>query len=219
MKLVNKKNVILLHGLGTNFLVMKYIEKHLKESKFNVFQFDYKSTQYSYETLKQLHQLIQTIEGDVYLIGHSMGGLVSRNYIHHFDLMQETQKVKGVITIATPHNKSICANNILSHPIKFFGKLLGTSIDSGLTIDIPKWSAHIPLGCIAGVLKSKISANLFVMSDFHLGENDGTVFVHEAILDNAHDSIRIPGSHTGLLFKKDVARQCIYFLEHFKFNV
>lgn len=212
---MDKKKVVLLHGLMTNSLIMKFIEKKLTDEGHQVYQFDYQSVKYSEKTLDKLHEFLQNTihEGDVYFIAHSMGGLVLRNYFHHYKDEIKSITIKGVITIATPHKQSVCAHNIVKLKL---GRFLGTSILSGLTIDAPEWQKHIPIGCIAGLSASKLTANFFVFFDSRQG--DGTVFLEEAILDNCHDKVIIPGSHTGLLFKPEVVNQCLHFLEFNQFK-
>jgi Lysophospholipase len=84
-----------------------------------VYLFDYDTRKYSSETLQNLHQLISKVEeSEVYLVGHSMGGLVARNYIHQYE-----NNIKGLVTIATPHNQSICAHNATKR-FKIFSELL-----------------------------------------------------------------------------------------------
>jgi pimeloyl-ACP methyl ester carboxylesterase len=207
------KKIVLLHGLMTNSLIMKFIEKKLLAAGHEVYQFDYQSVKYSKKTLEKLHLFLNThIQNeDVYFIAHSMGGLVLRNYFHHYS--DYISHIKGVITIATPHKQSVCAHNIVKLKL---GRFLGTSVLSGLTIDAPNWHQNIPIGCIAGLSSSKLTANFFVFFDSRQG--DGTVFLDEAILETSCDSVIISGSHTGLLFKPEVANQCLHFLEYQQFK-
>jgi hypothetical protein len=211
------KTVILLHGLLASPLTMKYIESKLKTSGYLVYNFKYNSQKYSTTTLHDLHTFIQSIPSqNISLIGHSMGGLVARNYINqYFSINSFQNKIKNIITIATPHNQSACAHIVSK---SWFKKHLGTAGNSGLTIKIAEWDNVIPMGCIAGTSTSKLNANLFLSFHPKKEPNDGTVFINEAILKNCNDHIIIQGSHTGLLLKKEVAQQCIYFLEHTVFE-
>ena len=49
-------------------------------------------------------------------------------------------------------------------------------------------------------------------------DNDGTVFVDEAILTGCTDSTLLDGAHTGFLFNKNVIMQCHHFIQHKKFK-
>jgi pimeloyl-ACP methyl ester carboxylesterase len=203
------KAVILIHGLMASSMTMKYLEKHL--SGYQVYHFTYKSHKYSHKTLEDLDNLIKSLHSShISFIGHSMGGLVARNYLHKYP----HDKFKALITIATPHNESQCAKAVLSGKL---GRFFGTAGTSGLTQPIPHWDSKVPLGCIAGLSKSKLSQNLFIMFSGNKLPSDGTVYISEAILKDSQ-SIVINGSHTGLLFKREVAEQCLYFLENYQFK-
>ena len=62
------------------------------------------------------------------LVGHSMGGLVIRNYLHTEKYKTNFKNIKSVVTIATPHNQSITAHKI-NKALKGF---LGTAGEAGL---------------------------------------------------------------------------------------
>lgn len=208
-----KKSVLLIHGLFTNELVMKYLEKRFIENGYVVYQFNYRSVKYSEKTLKDFDRFLVSVKENVNIIAHSLGGLLVRNYIQSYS--KESSKIESFVTIGTPHNKSECAQSVNNTMFKGF---LGTACESGLTKELPSWKSSIPLGCIAGSHESIFGANLFLFNKRKLGENDGTVFVKEAILNNCTDSIVLPGSHTGLLFKPQVFEQCLYFIENKKFK-
>lgn len=214
---MTKKAIVLIHGLLANAVTMKYLEKEMKNSGYDVYLFNYNSINYSNTTITQLHTLLHSIKNDhIVLVGHSMGGLIARNYVNCYHLNQTTpsNKIKAIITIATPHNQSLAAHAVAK---SIFSKFFGTAGNSGLTKQMPQWNIDIPIGCIAGHCTSKLSLNLFILLTKKKGPHDGTVFIDEAILEQCNDSIILKGSHTGLLFKKEVSAQCIYFLENHQF--
>lgn len=203
------KAVVLIHGLMTNSLVMTYLGAKIRSNEYKVYYFNYQSRKYSDKTLQELNYLIESIkEENVYLVGHSMGGLVIRNYIHKEEYEKNFSKIKSVITIATPHNQSVIAQKVQ----QLFDWFLGTAHEVGLTKDIGHWNSKIPLGCIAGIYEGNWNAHLFLMFTKVKNPSDGTVLVEEAILIGCKDSIVIEGSHTGLLFQKNVVKQIINFL-------
>ena len=204
-----KKAVILLHGFLNNSLVMAYMGSKLSSAGFRVYHFNYRTRHYSEKTLEDLNSLIDKVaEKEIHLVGHSMGGLVIRNYLHTEKYKTNFKNIKSVVTIATPHNQSITAHKI-NKALKGF---LGTAGEAGLTRDLGKWTNTIPVGCIAAVYKSKLNANLSLLFNDKKTDNDGTVFLEEAILDDCSDSIILEGSHTGVLFQKNVAKQLISYL-------
>lgn len=210
-----KKAVVLVHGFLNNSLVMTYLGNKISQGGYKVYHFNYKTRHYSENTLDDLDNVVSTIpEEEIYLVGHSMGGLVIRNYVHKEKYKIHHKKIQGVVTVASPHKQSQIAHQIN----KTFKGFLGTAGQAGLTKDLGQWSSDIPLGCIAGIYNSKLNANIFLMFYEKKTPNDGTVFVEEAILDNCTDSVIIEGSHTGLLFQKNVAYQILSFLKNNKFD-
>lgn len=205
-----EKAVVLIHGLLARAYVMRFMHKKIENAGYKVYSFDYKSLKYSKDTLEKLHDFVSKIpEKEIYVIGHSMGGLVARNYIHQYE-----NKIKGLVTIATPHNQSICAHNA----VKRFKRFFGSAGESGLTVNIPVWSSEVSIGCIAGKSKGVLYKNFFLIFYKDASESDGTVFLREAIMDNCNDSIIMKGAHTALIFNADVVRQCIHFIENKEFQ-
>lgn len=195
-------------------LSMRYMVKHLTLHGYRVYTYSYNSRKYSNRTLSGLNDLVAKItEDDIYLVGHSMGGLVIRNYLNTFK--NALQRVKGVVTIGTPHNQSKCAHNLANSILKGF---IGTAGSSGLTITAPAWHPSIPIGCIAGVSENRWSTNWFIWRERDLAPNDGTIFVTEAVLDGCTDKVLVTGAHTGLLFNNQVVQQCHHFIMHQKFK-
>lgn len=206
------KAIVLIHGLMTSPVIMVSLKKRLRAAGFNVHLFGYKTQRYSEKTLADLHVMVQAIRDDeIYFVGHSMGGLVARNYVTAYPNF----KYQGLVTIATPHNQSLSAH-ALSNSI--FKRFIGTAGESGLTRELPDWEDKIKMGCIAGLATSKLASNIFMLRTNKKAPSDGTVFIDEAIDLNCVDHIVMSGSHTGLLFNKDVARQCAHFIEHKKFD-
>lgn len=207
-----KKAAVLIHGLLMSSSIMKKLGNKMRRSGFTIYYFNYQSSKYSDNTLVELKKLIRNIhEQEIYFVGHSMGGLVARNYVTAYP----ESALKGIVTIATPHNRSRAAD-VVERTI--FKRFIGSAGISGLTKDLPEWEMPIPLGCIAGVSTGKLSKNLFLMMTKRHAPSDGTVFIDEAIAPRCTDSIVIPGSHTGLVFQNAVAEQCVYFCEQKKFR-
>jgi hypothetical protein len=72
-----------------------------------------------------------------------------------------------------------------------------------------RWSGARDLGVIAGDLGFGLGKLLGSMD----APNDGTVLLDETLLPGATDRLRLPVSHTGLMFSREVARQTALFLE------
>lgn len=113
--------VILAHGLDEPGNLWADLGPALGEAGYNVLEFRYPNDQPVNESSvllsKELADLIKadsSMEG-FHLIGHSMGGLVLRNFITHPDLLsvaswRDAHPVKTLIQLGTPNHGSWLAN-------------------------------------------------------------------------------------------------------------
>lgn len=182
------KTVILIHGLHMHSLSLSLMKKTLQKlDNVNIQAFNYNSLLFDFSIIKKLHLFVNQfdINDEIVLVGHSMGGLIARLYLTQH---QPKREIK-LITLGTPHYGSEVAKVINKTPLKIF---LGTSGKSGIIDEIPSWGAEYKMICIAGIKKFGI-VKLFLP---HLSDpNDGTVFVKEAILENAHEKIILEDIH------------------------
>jgi hypothetical protein len=77
-----------------------------------------------------------------------------------------------------------------------------------------RWSCERDLGVIAGDLGVGLGRLLGRMD----APSDGTVLVEETDLPGATAQLRLPVSHTGLVFSAEVARQAAAFLRDGRFE-
>lgn len=110
------KYVILLHGLGSNKLIMKPIEWALTSSNIphKIINVDFSSFFSNYvhivnEVLLSLYHQIRDPE-EIIFIGHSLGGMVAADVSKLF--VKQCSQIK-CITLGTPYKGAILADNIL----------------------------------------------------------------------------------------------------------
>lgn len=206
------QSIILIHGLFMNSLVMKFMESQFKNLGYHVYQFPYRTIRYSDATLEDLDSLVRTIHSDkLYIVGHSMGGLVARIYIDKYH--HKSHKDISVVTVGTPHHTSRLGKYLHNSII---GRMFGSSGRSGIVSKLPAWNNKVPMGCIAGVFP--VGLNSVFKGVGHTALSDGTVFLDEAIIDNCSDSVVLKSSHTGLIYNKDVVSQCHHFFQNKRFE-
>jgi pimeloyl-ACP methyl ester carboxylesterase len=165
------------------------MKKELKKDKnLDVRGFDYHSVLFKESILDNLNNLIGSIpqENEIVLVGHSLGGLVSRLYLSKF---KPQRKIK-LITLGSPHKGSLIAKRINNTILK---PLLGKSTKIGFLLkELPEWDNSYPLISIAGV-KDIGLVNVFIKD---VNEpNDGTVFLSETIVENAEKHVVIENMH------------------------
>lgn len=196
-----------------NKFIMKFMEFEFQKLGYVVYNYDYFSTQYSNKVLIKLEKLILSVkEDEIYMVGHSMGGILARKYVDENYLCE---KLKGIITLGTPHYGSRVGKYFLKSKVNW---ILGKSHKSGVfeTEKPYKWEHSIPLGCIVGTLPLGVNMALNTKDTKHL-KHDGTVYEDEAVLENCADSVKIKVSHTGMVYSKKVINLCDKFIKTNKF--
>lgn len=220
--MVTQTPIILLHGLHMNTLAMRPLANFLKNQGFSVHLFRYYSVKDSISTHShRLTRFIHTLGlRKVHLIGHSLGGLVIRQFLHDNLNAITPISVDKVITLGTPHLGSICAH----YAKRLSPILLGYSYGGSLDGSCPPLPAGITLGSIAGTKPNGIGKAVLsyhskkIIQNQYDDDNDGTVYVFETKLDNASDHLVLPVSHSGMLFNKQVFERIITFLTVGQFN-
>ena len=212
--------VVLIHGLHQKAWIMWPLAKQLQNRRFATHQHDYYSLRDSIDQhsislnkwLKENHDPSIPI----HLVGHSLGGLVIRDFIARFP----EWRIGRCVTLGTPHNGSTTAKYIN----KLISPLVGNAYKNALDGQNAPLKKGISLGVIAGNTPYGLGQ---LVLNYHKQktklnhpqcEHDGTVYVFETKLAEATDHIVLPVSHTGMLINQTVAEQTAYFLDHGMFK-
>ncbi len=221
----SNNRVILIHGLHQAPFIMRPMAKRLQAQGFETYQFGYRSmrdgikinSQRLNAWLKANHNPAMPID----LIGHSLGGLIIRDFVAHYP----EWKIGRCVTLGTPHNGSVSGDYIWRLIPAIVGKSYEQALD-GTVAPLPK---DIQLGVIAGNKAQGLGQPILAYHNRKLRKadvetpseklaHDGTVYISETKLISATDHIILPVTHTGMLVSKEVAKQAIYFLEHGRFE-
>ena len=100
--LVNTPNLILIPDLGDRKWLYQLVCPLWRARGFcpHVFAFGWEDAANDYHKKQnRLHDYIRNLEGDVYLIGASAGGVAALNAL----AMDNNDRIKGIATIATPY--------------------------------------------------------------------------------------------------------------------
>lgn len=167
------KNVIVLHGLYMHAWAMRPLAYALGKQGFSAECFGYYSVMHPLTThSERLYRWIEkrnfAKNEPLYFVGHSLGGLVIRDFIARYPDV----KVGRVVTIGTPHNGSQSADRLRP----FIPTFLGKSYLDGLDGNTPALLNGIELGVIAGNKPAGLGRLVLPKT---LEENDGTVLVSE----------------------------------------
>ena len=220
-----KNRVILLHGLHHASFIMRPLAKRLQTEGFDTHRYGYRSMRDDIKInsarlnawLQENHHPDQPID----LVGHSLGGLIIRDFVTQYPKWQ----IGRCVTLGTPHMGSICADYMWRLSPAIVGRSYTNALD-GTVAPLPE---HITLGVIAGnrpygmgrlflqYHNHKLRQKDSPLLDEHL-VHDGTVYLKETKLEAATDHLIMPVSHTGMLIDNNVAKQTGYFLQHGTFK-
>ena len=103
-------HLILIPGLGDRKWLYRLVCPFWRARGFcpHVFAFGWEDTANDYHKKQnRLHDYIRNLEGDVYLIGASAGGVAALNAL----AMDNNDRIKGIATIATPYVYRQCLKN------------------------------------------------------------------------------------------------------------
>lgn len=223
---MSQKNlVILIHGLHQTAWIMRPLAKRLQAQGLDTHQFGYRSMRDGIKTnsarLNTWLQLNHNPNQPIDLVGHSLGGLIIRDFIAHYP----EWNIGRCITLGTPHNGSVSGDYIWRLIPAIVGKSYEQALD-GTVAPLPK---GIELGVIAGNKAKGLGQPILSYhnrkkrkEDSRLNskslQHDGTVYVTETQLASATDHIVLPVTHTGMLVNKEVAEQVCWFLHNAQFR-
>ena len=203
-----RRTVILVHGLWFRSAGLKLMAARLKRRGYFVRLFDYPSVYgQASDHSRALFRLIKRQRAHhVYLIGHSLGGLLILRTLNEFPDLQ----VERCVLLGSPVKGSGVARRLARRWWSHW--LVGSNADLlGHGARVPKKTA---IGVIAGSKNMGVGRVLGGVS----GRGDGTVSISETRLSGAEDHIVLPVSHTGMVMSADVVRQAHHFLEQGSFK-
>ncbi|MFC2161428.1 esterase/lipase family protein [Acidobacteriota bacterium] len=213
----NRECIILLHGLSRNSRSLGKLEKHLSNLGYQVFNLDYPSVRYSIPYLAEnildavVQQCRQTPPVKIHFVTHSMGGILVRYYLKHFDLPQ-----LGRVVMLSPPNGGTELVDFIKKSLLFkkkygpAGQEMGTGRGS-LPLDLGP--VDFELGIISGNRSFYPLNSIFIP-----GPDDGIVSVESTKVEGMADFLLLPYSHLFIMRKEAVLEQVVLFLKSGKFT-
>lgn len=215
------RTIIIAHGLLMNNLVMQYLKKSFSSLGYNVILYNYPTLRYDREKcFDELTKLcLDNANGELCFLGHSMGGLVLRDFMNSQDFLHPNS---CLVTLGTPHRTSSFAKALNSGlRAHLFGFLFSKNHSSGLLTELPQWQGKYDMGCIAGTLglgpKNFLSPYSGLEGSSEV-KSDGTVLTHEASCEGCKDYLELPLNHTQLVYSSKVTAAAHNFFTHRNFN-
>jgi pimeloyl-ACP methyl ester carboxylesterase len=194
--------VILIHGFSRGAEDMQFWKEHLSMENTDVLIPDLPTVFESFERcLEVLSDVIAAKEPEkysaVYIAGHSMGGLLAREYLQKYKL----PNAKRLVCVGTPHSGSKLADIALKIPGA--GKIwkplhaLKLSARTKLTTpDIP----GLEIGVIVSTNNAHWPGKLFLSP-----KSDGLVESSSAHAPDAKAAVYVKAHHVGMMYDKETA--------------
>jgi pimeloyl-ACP methyl ester carboxylesterase len=205
------ESVIVAHGLWMPGLVTEVLCQRLKAAGFRPRAFRFPTLSGTLgENAERLRRFAEKTPGDtLHFVGHSLGGVVILTLLAQTDV----ERAGRIVCLGSPFAGSRVAAFFTRTRVgrAFMGKSLTEHLERG---GMRRWDGHHELGIIAGT--RNLGFGRIVVGNLP-DDNDGTVAVEETRLPGATAHLRLPVTHTQLLFDRAVAQQTIHFLRHGRF--
>jgi triacylglycerol lipase len=207
--------VILLHGILNPSWIMTRIARRLRREGYRVVNWDYPGRgRLIEEHAARLAIFVRSVDGHgpIHFVGFSLGGIVIRYYLTHYD----SPRAGRLVMIGSPNHGSEKIDAF--YPRRWFRWLYGTRAMAQLRagnrrffdeMGIPR----VEFGVIAGGRGDERGYSRLLV-----GDNDGAVSVESAKLEGTADFILLPHTHTMLILAPDTARHVAVFLRHGRFD-
>jgi triacylglycerol esterase/lipase EstA (alpha/beta hydrolase family) len=205
----NDKNeiVVLVHGLFLRSLHMFTIGRFLNKNGYEIYIYDYFSTRkqiyhHGVDFKNYLKRIFKTHpEKKVNIVTHSLGGIVTREAAAALQEESESDRLHRIVMLAPPNKGSDVAKNVVKYlPFsKWIAKPLPelSSSSEAYVHQAPK-----PLGFEIGIIA---------------GKYDEKVNLEYTHIEGQKDHIIVPSRHSFIMFRKDVQKKTLAFLENGKF--
>ncbi|GAD79321.1 alpha/beta fold hydrolase [Vibrio ezurae] len=220
-----KQQVIIVHGLARSASSMEKMSDRVSSSGYQVCVVDYSTLGRAvdttlHESSAQIDQCIdkfnrelsQTKGSKVHFVGHSLGGLVIRNYLAQNNSMTHSPHFGEVVFVGTPNKGSDVAD--------FFSNLWLLPLAGGTAASLTTSSESLPnslpepnyaFGVIAGTDSYPILKYMFDNS------NDGLVSVESTQLEGMQDFIAVNITHDSLRSDPLVTDLIVNYLDQRRF--
>ncbi len=203
-----QKHLVLIHGLFHSPWFMRHLNAFYQSHGYHVHLLQYQTTRESMDChMDRLARLTSKIPSGAHtdFVGHSMGGLIIRQYAH----IAPHCFTGRAVTLGTPHQGSRCA----AWAAKFTPWIIGKGYEAALNGHLPQWNNACEIGSLAGNKKYEIGT--LVLPNV---PHDGLVLESETQLEHAKDHITIPIHHNGMRNDKTTMIQSLYFLQNGRFS-
>jgi pimeloyl-ACP methyl ester carboxylesterase len=212
--IVGKEKVILVHGYGRKPSTMSDIAQYLEERGYQPYMIGYSSYKRDIDGIeqefqKQMDKVLVGVTDRVHFVGHSMGGLVVRNYLSK----NKIPNLGNVVLLGTPNSGTPVVDHYKDSWWFWYAgpaapKLSSKGSDFLRSLPVPSYK----LGIIAGLVSYNQTKEIFSEP------NDGVVTCESSKVTGMADFVALPINHHYLKHDSKSLEQVFNFLKHEKFS-
>lgn len=196
------QTVLLVHGFGSNWLIMSPLALRLRLAGYKVVFYNYPAYPSEEHLTKQFLKKVEQVKPYA-VIGHSLGGVMIAKQLDTLD----EHGVKIALCLGSPLIRCILAEIVSNGP---FGFLISKAAKKMLIPRTDIQNGNIRLGMIAGKGSSLL---LKVLFPYFRGGGDGMVRSKESDHNNLVHRVEIDGvDHITLIISNVVMEHIEYFL-------
>jgi len=202
-----KPCVVLLHGLLRNSQSLDWLALDLRRAGYTVIAPDYPSTRRTIrEHSEWLKAFLDSLPCDsIDLVTHSLGGLISRDYLSRY----RPEKVKILVMIAPPNHGAEKAD---WHRNSFLYKWVFGKVSQAVTSDSSSGPDKLGIpSCLFGIIAGGKAPEGY--SRKIPGDDDGVLSVENAYQAGAADFVILKSPHNEIVQEKECSDNVIHFLQ------
>jgi hypothetical protein len=205
-------------------IVLTYVEQYLRKHnpRAQIHNISYISITSDIDSIartvsRRIKKLI-SIEDEILIVAHSLGGLIARAIIPKL----EGYNITHMVTLGTPHLGAHLANVILKM-LPFVGDIFPIVHElkrNSVAEALPLPQEHTKFGIIIGVKKTHIFNILTIVTCTlmrKISSHDGVVEVNNIPPIKIHDLLIVNEDHLTMIMSHDVAKKIHRFITNDKF--
>lgn len=206
-----------MHGLARTSSSMESMAENLVANDFKVANVNYPSRKHPIEVLSALALTAgldacnETNDESVYVVTHSLGGILIRDYLSR----QDVPNLKRIVMLAPPNHGSAVVDHLKDLP-----GFMWLNGPAGAQLGTDENSVPLKLGAInkdTAVIAGTRTINLY-LSTLLENPDDGKVSVASARLEGMCAMLILPVSHPFIMKNQEVIAQTINYLKRGRFT-
>jgi pimeloyl-ACP methyl ester carboxylesterase len=203
--------VVLVPGLWMPSAVMFVLERQLERAGFLCTRFGYASGRAGLE--ENSERLAAFVRGlgrrEVYLVGHSLGGVVAL----HAAATHRLTQVRRIVLLGSPYRDCFVARRV--GRMALGRRLVGRTVPQWLASAKPPAPPGTDVGVIAG---TRAAALVMLLAPGMPRPHDGVIRTEETRVPGMAAYAEVPICHVGMVVSRRVGRLVARFLAHGRFG-